>query len=140
MVQHTVHAWWFDWTWVLLHNDDYFMVTAVFRWLYVFGIMMSTVALNAYNLDRLPEASEEVSALINFDRNKFDINPSTLLNLCQHAIAAGGFSTWAEVLGAKVSFGTQIGIYNFAFLIIVALQMIGKTLRVKSGALSLPTT
>jgi hypothetical protein len=69
------------------------MVTAVFRWLYVFGIMMSTVALNAYNLDRLPEASEEVSALINFDRNKFDINPSTLLNLCQHAIAAGGFST-----------------------------------------------
>jgi hypothetical protein len=47
------------------------MVTALFWGLYVFGIMVSTVALNAYNLDSYPEASGEVSAWINFARSEF---------------------------------------------------------------------
>lgn len=54
-----------------LQDAYHFMVTAIFWGLYVFGIMISTVALNAYNLDSYPEASGEVSAWINFARSKF---------------------------------------------------------------------
>lgn len=53
-----------------LEDAYHYMVTAVFWGLYVFGIMVSTVALNAYNLDSYPEASGEVSAWINFARSK----------------------------------------------------------------------
>lgn len=53
-----------------LQDAYHYMVTAVFWGLYVFGIMVSTVALNAYNLDSYPEASGEVSAWINFARSK----------------------------------------------------------------------
>lgn len=53
-----------------LENAYHFMVTAVFWGLYVFGIMITTVALNAYNLDSYPEASGEVSSWINFTRSK----------------------------------------------------------------------
>ncbi|KAF2659395.1 MFS general substrate transporter [Lophiostoma macrostomum CBS 122681] len=111
-----------------LENAFHYMVTAVFWGLYVFGIMISTVALNAYNLDSYPEASGEVAAWINFART------------------AGGFIIsyfqvkWANSVGTKVSFGTQAGICAFAFLIIVVLQVFGKTLRIKSGALHFPTT
>ncbi|KFG85957.1 MFS transporter [Metarhizium anisopliae] len=110
-----------------LEDGFHYMVTAVFWGLYVFGIMVSTVALNAYNLDSYPEASGEVSAWINFART------------------AGGFIisyfqvNWAHSVGAKVSFGTQAGICLFAFLIIVLLQVYGKAIRIKSGALHFPT-
>ncbi|KAJ4983007.1 hypothetical protein SVAN01_11502 [Stagonosporopsis vannaccii] len=110
-----------------LQDAYHYMLTALFWGLYVFGIMISTVALNAYNLDSYPEASGEVSAWINFART------------------GGGFITsyfqvtWAQALGTKVSFGTQAGICAFAFLIIVALQVFGKRLRLKSGPLHLPT-
>jgi hypothetical protein len=53
-----------------LQDAYHFMVTAIFWGLYVFGIMVSTVALNAYNLDSYPEASGEVSAWINFARSE----------------------------------------------------------------------
>ncbi|THX05344.1 MFS general substrate transporter [Aureobasidium pullulans] len=104
-----------------------YMLTSLFWGLYVFGIMISTVALVAYNLDSYPEASGEVSALINFART------------------TGGFIisyfqvTWAQSTGTKVSFGTQAAICVVAFLIIVALQMYGKRLRAKSGALNFST-
>ncbi|KAF5679180.1 major facilitator superfamily transporter [Fusarium heterosporum] len=111
-----------------LEDGYHFMITALFWGLYVFGIMVTTVALSAYNLDSYPEASGEVSAWINFART------------------SGGFIisyfqvNWANSVGAKVSFGTQAGICAFAFVIIVLLQLFGKTLRMKSGALHFPTT
>ncbi|KAK2671638.1 Major facilitator superfamily [Fusarium oxysporum f. sp. vasinfectum] len=110
-----------------LEDGYHFMITALFWGLYVFGIMVTTVALNAYNLDSYPEASGEVSAWINFART------------------AGGFIIsyfqvkWAHWVGAKVSFGTQAGICAFAFLIIISLQVFGKTLRIKTGKLHFPT-
>ncbi|KAH7201386.1 MFS transporter [Fusarium oxysporum] len=52
-----------------LEDGYHFMITALFWGLYVFGIMVTTVALNAYNLDSYPEASGEVSAWINFARS-----------------------------------------------------------------------
>lgn len=53
-----------------LEEAYHYMITALFWGLYVFGIMIATVALNAYNLDSYPEASGEVSAWINFARSK----------------------------------------------------------------------
>lgn len=58
-----------------LEDGYHYMVTAVFWGLYVFGIMITTVALNAYNLDSYPEASGEVAAWLNFARSKF-VTPS----------------------------------------------------------------
>jgi MFS family permease len=51
-----------------LENAYHYMVTSLFWGLYVFGIMITTVALNAYNLDSYPEASGEVASWINFCR------------------------------------------------------------------------
>jgi hypothetical protein len=53
-----------------LEQGYHYMLTSLFWGLYVFGIMITTVALNAYNLDSYPEASGEVSAWINFARSK----------------------------------------------------------------------
>ena len=49
-------------------NRYHYMVTAVAWGLYVFGIMITTVAVNAYNLDSYPEASGEVAPWINLER------------------------------------------------------------------------
>jgi hypothetical protein len=51
-----------------LEEEYHYMVTSLFWGLYVFGIMITTVALNAYNLDSYPEASGEVASWINFCR------------------------------------------------------------------------
>ncbi|KAL2211398.1 MFS general substrate transporter [Sarocladium strictum] len=111
-----------------LEDGYHFMVTSLFWGLYVFGIMITTVALNAYNLDSYPTASGEVSAWLNFART------------------AGGFIisyfqvNWANSVGPKVSFGTQAGICAFAFLFVILLQIFGKTLRKKSRPLKFHTT
>lgn len=60
-----------------LENAYHYMVTSVLWGMYVFGIMVTTVALNAYNLDSYPEASGEVAAWLNLSRSKFN---SSLLN------------------------------------------------------------
>ncbi|KAK6383754.1 hypothetical protein LTS17_003046 [Exophiala oligosperma] len=110
-----------------LEDAFHYMVTSVFWGLYVFGIMITTVALNAYNLDSYPEASGEVASWINFCRT------------------TGGFIisyfqvTWANAQGTKTSFGIQAAICGAAFLLIVFLQFFGKRLRVKSGALNFAT-
>ncbi|KAG8629787.1 hypothetical protein KVT40_001406 [Elsinoe batatas] len=110
-----------------LEDAYHFMLTSLFWGLYVFGVMITTVALNAYCLDSYPEASGEVAAWINFGRT------------------TGGFIIsyfqvrWANSSGTKVSFGTQAAILVAAFLIILFLQFFGKKLRVKSGALNFPT-
>ncbi|KAJ4516473.1 hypothetical protein HRR83_001807 [Exophiala dermatitidis] len=110
-----------------LEDGFHYMVTSLFWGLYVYGIMITTVALNAYNLDSYPEASGETAAWVNFCRT------------------TGGFIisyfqvTWAEAQGTKTSFGIQAGICAGAFLFILFLQFFGKTLRVKSGALNFAT-
>lgn len=57
-----------------LQDGYHYMVTAVFWGLYVFGIMTTTVALSAYNLDCYPEASGEVAAWINFARSESPVS------------------------------------------------------------------
>ncbi len=49
-------------------NGWHFMATSVTWGLYVFGIMITTVAVSSYCLDSYPEASGEVSAWVNFSR------------------------------------------------------------------------
>lgn len=111
-----------------LEEGYHYMVTSLFWGLYVFGIMITTVGLNAYNLDSYPEASGEVSSWINFCRT------------------TGGFIisyfqvTWAQAQGTKVSFGIQAAICAFAFFLIIGLQLFGKRLRVRSGGLGFHTS
>ncbi|KIW66880.1 hypothetical protein PV04_06170 [Phialophora macrospora] len=110
-----------------LEDGYHYMITSLFWGLYVFGIMITTVGLNAYNLDSYPEASGETAAWINFCRT------------------TGGFIisyfqvTWANAQGTKTSFGIQAAICAFAFGLIVFLQFFGKSLRVWAGALDFAT-
>ncbi|OAL27593.1 hypothetical protein AYO22_03497 [Fonsecaea multimorphosa] len=111
-----------------LEEGFHYMVTSLFWGLYVFGIMVTTVGLNAYNLDSYPEASGETASWVNFCRT------------------TGGFIisyfqvTWANAQGTKVSFGIQAAICAFAFCLIVFLQFFGKRLRVWAGALNFATS
>ncbi|TFK45920.1 MFS transporter [Heliocybe sulcata] len=103
-------------------------VLAVAWGLFVFGIMITTVALQAYLLDSYPEASGEVAAWINFGRT------------------TGGFIvsyfqvTWANKLGPESSFGTQAAISFAAFLLIPLMQWKGKALRHRAGPLKFHTS
>jgi hypothetical protein len=111
-----------------LENEWHYMVAALGWGLYVFGIMITTVAISSYNLDCYPEASGEVAAWVN--------NSRTL----------GGFVvsyfqvTWATAEGTKISFGTQGGICAAAFLLILLLLWKGKAIRLWSGPLHFATT
>lgn len=110
-----------------LENAWHFMALSVSWGLYVYGIMITTVALSSYCLDSYPEASGEMSAHLNFSRT------------------LGGFIisyfqvTWAEAQGAKVSFGIQAAIVGAAFIIILVLMKFGKKMRVASGPLNFAT-
>ena len=110
-----------------LENAWHYMVTAVAWGLYVFGIMITTVAVNSYCLDSYPEASGEVSAWLNFLRTM------------------GGFIIsyfqvrWATDQGAKISFGIQAAIMAAAFVIILCLVRWGKAMRVWAGPLNFNT-
>ncbi|GAD95174.1 major Facilitator Superfamily protein [Paecilomyces variotii No. 5] len=111
-----------------LERGYHFMLTALAWGLYVFGIMITTVAVSAYNLDAYPEGSGEVAAWVNFGRT------------------TGGFIvsyfqvTWAQKLGTERSFGTQAGIcFGVFILCILPLQMFGKKLRRWSGDLDFKT-
>lgn len=104
------------------------MLTALAWGLYVFGIMITTVAVSAYNLDSYPEGSGEVAAWVNFGRT------------------TGGFIVsyfqvqWAERTGTEASFGTQAGICAAMFLFfVVTLQIWGKRLRMWAGPLDFKT-
>ncbi len=110
-----------------LEEGWHYMATSVSWGLYVFGIMVTTVALNAYNLDSYPEGSGEVAAWINFART------------------TGGFIIsyfqvkWANSMGTKKSFGIQAAIVLLAFFLILVLKVFGKRLRVWGGKLNFQT-
>ncbi|ERS98813.1 Major Facilitator Superfamily protein [Sporothrix schenckii 1099-18] len=110
-----------------LENRWHFMATSVTWGLYVFGIMITTVALSSYSLDSYPEASGEVSAWLNFSRT------------------IGGFIisyfqvTWATNEGAKKSFGVQAAIMGGGFILVLILLRWGKAMRVWAGPLNFAT-
>ena len=139
-----------------LEDGYHYMVTSLFWGLYVFGIMITTVGLNAYNLDAYPEASGETASWVNFCRTVsclpalhcetlaylHALDPSTNY----FSLQTGGFIisyyqvTWAKAQGTKTSFGIQAAICAFAFGIIVFLQIFGKRLRVWAGPLNFTTS
>jgi hypothetical protein len=103
------------------------MIASLAWGLYVFGIMLTTVSIAAYNLDSYPEGSGEVAAWLNAFRT------------------LGGFIIsyfqvkWARATGTIASFGVQAGVCAAVFLLIVALQIWGKGLRARSGRLHFKT-
>lgn len=110
-----------------LQNAWHFMALSVSWGLYVYGIMVTTVAISSYCLDSYPEASGEVSAHLN--------NARTL----------GGFIIsyfqvrWADSAGPKNSFGVQAAILAAAFSIVIVLMVWGKKMRLWSGPLNFAT-
>jgi hypothetical protein len=90
-------------------------------------MMVTTVALTAYNLDSYPEGSGEVAAWLNFSRT------------------LGGFIvsyeqvTWANAQGTRRSFGIQAGMCLVAFAFVILLQIYGHRLRRWSGPLKFKT-
>ncbi|KAK4167479.1 putative permease of the major facilitator superfamily [Cladorrhinum sp. PSN259] len=109
-------------------NKWHFMVTSVCWGLYVFGMMITTVALSSYCLDSYPEASGEVSAWLNMART------------------VGGFIvsyfqvTWAQAQGTKQSFGIQAAVCGAAIGFIIVLMVWGKKMRIWAGPLNFATT
>ena len=89
--------------------------------LYIFGIMITTVAITSYCLDSYPEVSGEVAAWLNFART------------------TGGFIVsylqvrWAKDSGPAKSFGTQAGICLGAFLLVLIMQVWGRKWRHWAG-------
>lgn len=96
-------------------------VVAVFFAAQVMGIMIATVAINAYLLDAYPEGSGEVGAWIVVGRTM------------------GGFMAtyieinWVTDHGLENAFGAQTGITAAAGLIIIGLGLYGKKLRIMQG-------
>ncbi|KAK9427719.1 major facilitator superfamily domain-containing protein [Lipomyces doorenjongii] len=111
-----------------LERKWHYMCTSVGWGFYVFGIMVTTVAVNAYNLDSYAEGSGEVAAWVNFSRT------------------TGGFIIsyfqvkWAAASGTIISFGAQGAICFAAFGLVVLLQLYGKKVRQRSGPLHFHTT
>ncbi|RQM04605.1 hypothetical protein DH86_00004346 [Scytalidium sp. 3C] len=111
-----------------LEQGYHYMVTSVAWGMYVFGIMIATVGINAYNLDSYPEGSGEVTAWINMART------------------TGGFVVsyfqvkWAQATGTESSFGTQAAIVGAMFLIIIVLQVWGRKMRHAAGPLDFKTS
>ena len=111
-----------------LQHEWHYMVSSVTWGLYVFGIMITTVAVSSYCLDSYPEASGEVSAWVNFSRT------------------IGGFIisyfqvSWATSEGAAKSFGIQGAVMAAAFILILAILRWGKSMRVWAGPLNFATT
>lgn len=100
-----------------LEHKWHYMITAVAWGMYVFGTMITSVGVSAYQLDAYPKESGEVGAWINFSRT------------------AGGFIVayfqvrWVGKTGAAVCFGTQAAICAAVVPIVVILQVWGERLR-----------
>ena len=110
-----------------LENAYHYLILALGWGLYVFGIMVSTVGINAYVLDSYPAAAGEVAAWLNFARTTGGL-VVTYLQV-----------RWATAMGPQNSFGIQAAIVAGAFALIVILQIWGKRLRMWGGKLNLHT-
>jgi hypothetical protein len=104
-----------------LQHKWHYLLAAIGWGMYVFGVMFNTVAISAYCLDSYPEASGETNAWLSFART------------------LGGFVIsyfqieWVNTMGAVKAFGSQAGLCGFAFMLVVGLQVCGKSLRKLSG-------
>lgn len=104
-----------------IQHTYHYMVIAVFFAGQVMGIMIATVALDAYLLDAYPEGSGEVGAWITVGRTM------------------GGFMAtyieinWVIKSGPLVVLGAQTGITAAASLIILILGLFGKSIRKAQG-------
>ncbi|KAM7211545.1 putative transporter mfs2 [Rhypophila decipiens] len=109
-------------------NTWHYMGLSVVWGMYVFGMMITTVALSSYCLDSYPEASGEVSAWLNFART------------------LGGFIisyfqvSWFTARGPAESFGIQAAICAASMIIIVILLKWGKAMRLWAGPLKFVTS
>lgn len=89
--------------------------------MYVFGLMLASVAITTYALDSYPTRSGEVSCFLNFAR------------------VGGGFTvgyfqqSWGSRDGYGVSFGIQAMLVGLAFVILICLHRFGATMRAKGG-------
>jgi MFS family permease len=97
-------------------------VSLVMGWgIYVWGVMVASVATTAYLLDCYPNASGEVAGWLNFAR------------------VIGGFTVgyfqmpWGVKQGFNVSFGIQAAVVGIALILLASIQKFGKGLRVKGG-------
>lgn len=112
---------------VTLENGWHYMIAALCWGLFIFGIVLSTTAVNACLLLSYPEASGEIASWINFGR------------------AMGGFIItyyevpWVNSMDAQNMMGIQAGVIAASFFIIVVLQMFGKQLRKFSGTVRFKT-
>ncbi|OAL19027.1 hypothetical protein AYO22_10356 [Fonsecaea multimorphosa] len=98
-----------------------------FGWgIYIFGAMLSSVAITAYALECYPQASGEVSAFINFMR-------------VMGGFAVGYFQQpWGLSVGYGASFGTQAAVIVAAGVILTFIHVYGEKLRIKGGPLRFP--
>ncbi|KAK7706850.1 hypothetical protein SLS57_009521 [Botryosphaeria dothidea] len=108
-------------------NEHLHYVGIIMGWgLYIFGVMLATVAITAYSLDSFPKASPEIAGLINFSRTI-------------GGFAVGYFQApWGERVGYNVSFGIQAIVVAVAVCIIVVLHRWGAPLRVKGLTIGQP--
>lgn len=96
------------------------------RWgMYVFGVMIASVAITAYALDCYPTGSGEVSSFLNFAR--------TIAGF-----AVGYFQQpWGAKDGYGLSFGIQAIVVAIALVLLILIHRFGQTLREKGGPLKL---
>jgi hypothetical protein len=98
-----------------------------FGWaIYIFGAMISSVAITAYALDCYPNASGEIGAWLNFFRIE-----------CGFAVPYFQMA-WGAKVGFGAAFGTQAALIIAASTILIPLFMYGEKLRIKGGALRFP--
>ena len=124
------------------------MLLTHLRGMYVFGIMITTVAITSYCLDSYPEGSGEVVSTperASLHHYCTRTNISRKAAWINFARTTGGFIisyfqvTWATAEGTKKSFGIQAGICAFAYCLIIVMQLFGKKMRERAGPLRFKT-
>jgi hypothetical protein len=85
--------------------------------IYLFGMITSVVACNAYALDVFPDTAVQAAALLNI----FRTTGGFIVNYFQ--------VQWAQQNGAAASFGTQGGVVGAAWVLIILVQIFGKKWR-----------
>ncbi|KAK8037885.1 hypothetical protein PG994_014652 [Apiospora phragmitis] len=105
-----------------LQNQWHYMIASISWGLYVFGVMITTVAISSYNLDSYPEA---------WGRSPHGTLGGFIISYFQ--------VRWANARGTKESFGVQAAICGGAFLLILLLMWKGRSMRIWAGPLNFVT-